>query len=552
MKKTLSLILSFLMIVSVLSTLPLSAFAYTEGDFAYSVSAGKATITGYNGTAEKLEIPSTLGEKPVVAIGDSVFDANQSLKKVIIPEGITKIGDCAFYHCENLERIDIPVSVTNIEGGAFTGCSSLKRAFIRGAVTTIKYNTFNGCMSLEAVSFPTSLTKIGEDAFRNCENLKNIYYAGSIGDYNDDIEFSEGNTCLFGAQFNGDSSAGNCGDDAYYVVDLLQKILRIKGTGATDSYPLEYPGFYAYKDDIFGVFVEEGITIIGDCLFYGIDSMIGVTLPESLNEIGKSAFNKCHKLLGITIPRNVKKVNSLAFAECDNLSKINIYSYDLKNEAMFQALATIYACKGSTAEKFAKDYSYEFIAIGHNWSEWNYLDYETAPTCTKFGTTALRYHECVVCGRSETEGGYPIQPNGHVLGKGVISKYPTPTEKGLVMFTCEECGAKVTKDVAKCDKYANPLTVNVKKPSVKFSNLKKKNQTIALKSWATVSKAQGKVTYNKSSGNKNISINSKTGKITVKKGLKKGSYKIKIKVTAAGNGTYKAISKTVTVTVKVK
>ena len=44
----------------------------------------------------------------------------------------------------------------------------------------------------------------------------------------------------------------------------------------------------------------------------------------------------------------------------------------------------------------------------------------------------------------------------------------------------------------------------------------------------------------------------KTGKITVKKGLKKGVYKVKVKVTIKGTGAYKSKSKTVTVKIKVK
>ena len=41
-------------------------------------------------------------------------------------------------------------------------------------------------------------------------------------------------------------------------------------------------------------------------------------------------------------------------------------------------------------------------------------------------------------------------------------------------------------------------------------------------------------------------------KVNVKKGTKKGTYKIKVIVTAAGNANYNAGSKTVTVKVKVK
>ena len=57
----------------------------------------------------------------------------------------------------------------------------------------------------------------------------------------------------------------------------------------------------------------------------------------------------------------------------------------------------------------------------------------------------------------------------------------------------------------------------------------------------------------KSKFKKYFAVNTKTGKITVKKGLKKGTYKVKVKVKAAGNANYKASKeKTVTVTVKVK
>ena len=52
---------------------------------------------------------------------------------------------------------------------------------------------------------------------------------------------------------------------------------------------------------------------------------------------------------------------------------------------------------------------------------------------------------------------------------------------------------------------------------------------------------------------KKFNINAKTGKITVKKKLKKGTYTVKVKVKAAGNANYKASAwKAVTFKVKVK
>lgn len=547
MKRTTSLILSLIMLLSVTAGLNLTAFADTEGDFTYSVKDGKATVTGYDGNAQELEIPATLGGKDVIAIGDSVFDANKTLKKVIISEGITKIGDSAFYDCENIERVDIPFSVTTIAGWAFKGCSSLKTAFIRGPVSVISEGTFRGCTSLSAISLPTALVSINEDAFTGCERLESIYFADSVNSFNDDIEIAETNICLYGAKFNEYSFAGNCGDDAYYVFNDTTKALTIKGTGSTDNYFFGNPGFYGYKDDVKTAFVEEGITCIDDGIFYNLVNMTYVSLPESLTEIGEAAFSQCASLKGIDIPRNVKRIQNMAFADCADLTKVNVYSYSVNIEAKFSALTTIYACKGSTAEAYAEKNNYNFISIGHNWSEWNVIEDEIQPTCTVPGTTALRYHECVICGAGETDGGYPIDPYGHILGEGVITKYPTPTETGLIEFTCEECGEKEIKIIAKCEKYANTLTAKGKSVSVKAN----KKSTVKKAKAFSIQNAKGALTFKKAKGNKKITV-SKNGKITVKKGLKKGTYKVKIKVTAAGDETYTAKTETVTVKIIVK
>ena len=71
----------------------------------------------------------------------------------------------------------------------------------------------------------------------------------------------------------------------------------------------------------------------------------------------------------------------------------------------------------------------------------------------------------------------------------------------------------------------------------------------------TVSGAQGKLTYKLLSVNKKKSyfkINASTGTVTVKKKLKKGTYTLKVRVTAAGNDEYKPATQTVTFKIKVK
>ena len=101
-------------------------------------------------------------------------------------------------------------------------------------------------------------------------------------------------------------------------------------------------------------------------------------------------------------------------------------------------------------------------------------------------------------------------------------------------------------------KAANTLSVKTKSYTIKYKTLKKKTQKIARKKVITVSGAKSTVTYSKASGDKKITVAKETGNLTVKKGLKKGTYKVSVKVKAAENRGYKArtVSKTVTVTVK--
>nr|MCR5653506.1 hypothetical protein [Ruminococcus sp.] len=105
-----------------------------------------------------------------------------------------------------------------------------------------------------------------------------------------------------------------------------------------------------------------------------------------------------------------------------------------------------------------------------------------------------------------------------------------------------------TKTVSfKIVKAANTMTVKTAAKTVKYSKVKSAKQTVSA---ITVSKAVGKVTYTKSSGSAYFTVSS-SGKITVKKGTKKNTYTIKVKVTAAGSKNYKSKAKTVTVTIKV-
>lgn len=134
---------------------------------------------------------------------------------------------------------------------------------------------------------------------------------------------------------------------------------------------------------------------------------------------------------------------------------------------------------------------------------------------------------------------------------GVVTVKGLKAGKTNIVFSLDKNGevetVKVAVTVKAADKKANTMSVKSTNKTYKVSKLKKKAQSYKA---ITVSKAQGKVTYKVTK--KNSKLTFKNGKVTVKKKTKKGTYKITVKVTAAGNATYKSKSVSKTITVKVK
>ena len=109
-------------------------------------------------------------------------------------------------------------------------------------------------------------------------------------------------------------------------------------------------------------------------------------------------------------------------------------------------------------------------------------------------------------------------------------------------------------------KAKNPMSLQAKTIKIKKKKIRKKSKSFERDKAFTVSNAQGTLSYKlvsakkgKKSFKKKFKINAKTGKLKVKKGLKKGTYKVKVNVMAGGNKNYNASAwKTVTFKVRVK
>jgi major membrane immunogen (membrane-anchored lipoprotein) len=137
-----------------------------------------------------------------------------------------------------------------------------------------------------------------------------------------------------------------------------------------------------------------------------------------------------------------------------------------------------------------------------------------------------------------------VDSKGKVTIKGVGTVKITITAKASTSY--KAATKTMTIKVAK----ATPvLKTKITSKAISYSALRKKSQVFTL---GASTSSKGTLTYAKVSGSSAFTVNKTNGKITVKKGLKKGTYKVKVKIYSKATTRYNAGSKTVLVTVKVK
>ena len=131
-----------------------------------------------------VSLPDTVTE-----IGNGVFDGStrKSLTYVKWTAGVPAIPAGCFTECNALKKVEIPEGVTKIESNgqysaAFFKCSNLDTITLPSTLETIGDWTFSGCTGLTNLLLKSNVSEIGENTFSGCENLKLSVYPGSYAE----------------------------------------------------------------------------------------------------------------------------------------------------------------------------------------------------------------------------------------------------------------------------------------------------------------------------------------------------------------------------------
>ena len=128
-----------------------------------------ATLIKTDILAETIEIPSEISSYKVkklscveeaALVGVSltgVFEGNNVVKEIIIPEGVVETYGPAIANCYNLEKITIPGTMTTFD---VVRCDNLKEVNIVDGDTITESFSFSDCSGLEEIYLPKQINKI--------------------------------------------------------------------------------------------------------------------------------------------------------------------------------------------------------------------------------------------------------------------------------------------------------------------------------------------------------------------------------------------------------
>ena len=461
---------------------------------------------------EESGVLTITGTGPIMDYGNSIYSPFHPIRylvtSLIIEEGVTAIGGVATGGMENCTSVSLP-----------------------GTLEMIGWADFSGFSALKEITLPVALKEIEKYAFNNTD-LETVNYMGTEEQWAQVDAAEEGNSTLLtlgpaGFHYWGEGTVvtePTCGEPG-----VRSHVCSACGKTMTQTIPAT--GDHVYETTVTKATLTADGRIDSRCSVCGYEEpTVTISRPKTFKL--SAAFyeydGKAHK--------PTVKVTDAAGKVISSANYTVTYESGRKNAGSYKVTVMMKGDRYEGSKSLTFKITAKKITPAVTLSKTSYV-YDgkvKKPTVTvKDGTTVLKqdtdYTVTYAAGRKNA-GSYKV----------------TVTLKGNYSGTASKT-FKITKA-------ANPLAIKGKTATVRYVDVKKKTQTLAVsKVIEFTNKGKGTLSYAKVSGNAKITISKTTGSVTVAKGLKKGTYSVKVKVKAAGNDNYKAsVWKTTTFKITVK
>ena len=451
LKKSLCILLSLVMAIS---TFSVAVVAEADSDYTITVSGTEATITAYNGDDTELDIPDTIGNYTVVAIGDEAFSGNQTLESVSIPDTVTSIGEKAFYDCEELTYLTIGSGVSEIGDAAFFGCISLLTVTVSDDNETFTSEddvilTADGATLVlfpagsTAVSYevPSTVTAIGNYAFAYNTTIEEIILPDGL------VEIGE--WCFYHCIYlesielpEGLETVGTC--SFIYCLSLTEIVIPVTVTefgsqnfygcsSLTDIYFLN-PDCEIGESTSFRSFNLDGNNGVAFTI-YGYEGSTAETVAGYYSMVTFEALEDVITTEATCTTNGLKNVFLASTGELLFEGVLTVGDHDYELTESVDATCTEDGYDVYTCSVCGETYTETTEATGHTYKKvYTYTDEDT-------GEIYGYYYECSVC-----KDYYYVETDGHIYSYDLTS--PTCTKSGKIVYTCQICGYTYTETLS--------------------------------------------------------------------------------------------------------
>lgn len=309
MKKICSLILTFALVLSMLSSLSFTVSAASTGELNANISweLSSTGVLTLNGTGAMPEYSED---------ADSPFANSPEIKKIVISDGITSIGSYTFLSCTALKSVNIPETVMDIGFAAFFGCFALKAIYTDE--NNINFSSVDGVLFNKdkttlvqypigkistSYTIPDGVTHIADAAFAYCNNLQSVVFSNTV----ETMGFAALLACSNLTSVTLSNNLQYVNEFSFYLCKSLTEIT------ISDSVTLIGGSAFGECEGLAVINFGNGVKEIGDNAFYLCTSLEAVTIPDSVERIGEDAFSDCEKLSVIVLSDNVKSIGRNAF-----------------------------------------------------------------------------------------------------------------------------------------------------------------------------------------------------------------------------------------------
>ena len=276
------------------------------------------------------------------AVIETRFENKESVKHIIVEEGITEIRDTSFADFSNLETVEIRANITVLEGYIFSGCEKLTTVILPDSIEEIEYGAFSDCSNLQTFTVGPNVKKIGNYAFENCIKLIKFEMGTSVTTLGEKVFYE----CKNLEEVEVPYTVTEIGSDAFSSCNGI-KIICLQGSYAEEyakNNNLEYEYIEDFelsqKEIIYDLTKQVdpvnlfAVDITEEIYWYAYDSEI-VKLENGVNHIKVTGLTKGETVIKALLPdgrsatckvKVVKSPVEMSFRSSEiNLDKGNTY-----------------------------------------------------------------------------------------------------------------------------------------------------------------------------------------------------------------------------------